>query len=385
VSAPTRTAFVFSLETARYDLGAHHPFKAIRPEATRSLLEHAGILNPDAIITPGMARTEDVLSIHSRGYVSRVQRASNGETVPDCLDYGIGTNDTPIFPGMHEGTLAVVGATLEAARLVSSGQYTRTLNLSGGLHHAHRDKGSGFCVYNDLSVAIKHLQAQGLRVAYLDIDAHHGDGVQWLHYDDPGVLTISLHETGRYLFPGTGFTFELGRGDGLGYSLNVPLEPFTEDASFLSALERVLEPALRWFQPDVIVLQAGADAHLFDPLADLALTITGFERAYQLIVQLAEAYAGGRIIATGGGGYATWTAVPRAWGALYAALEGRTLPRDLPASWLEQWQSHTHEPLPATMIDLSPEIPRRLEIESRNDKTVTQLLEDWRRVTGQTP
>lgn len=303
--------------------------------------------------------------------------------MPDHLEYGIGTGDTPIFNGMHEGTMAVVGATLEAARLVSGGTYQRALNLSGGLHHASRDKGSGFCVYNDLSVAIHHLQTQGLRVAYIDVDAHHGDGVQWIHYDDPNVLTISLHETGRYLFPGTGFTFEMGRGDGLGYSLNVPLEPFTENASFQEALERVLEPALSWFKPDVIVLQAGADAHQFDPLADLALTVPGFERIFALVSSLADAHAGGRIVATGGGGYATWTAVPRVWGALYAALEGKTLPADVPRGWLEQWQSHTHEPLPDTMIDPEPEIPRRPEIEARNAKVVTQLLEDWRRVTGQ--
>lgn len=379
----TRTAFIHSPETQNYDLGAHHPFKAIRPEATRSLLEHAGILEPSVVLRSPPATEADLLEVHARAYVSRVERASRGETVPDHLEYGIGTSDTPIFDGMHEATLAVVGATLEAARLVSSGAYHRAVNLSGGLHHASRDKGSGFCVYNDLSVAIRHLQSQGLRVAYIDVDAHHGDGVQWIHYDDPKVLTISLHETGRYLFPGTGFTFELGRGDGLGYSLNVPLEPFTENASYLEALERVLDPALRWFQPDVIVLQAGADAHQFDPLADLALTVPGFERIFGLISNLADAHAGGRIVATGGGGYATWTVVPRVWGALYAALEGKSLPMNLPRTWLLRWQTHTPEPLPQTMTDPEPEIPRKPEIESRNAKTVTQLLEDWRRVTGQ--
>ena len=379
----TRTAFVHSPETQKYDLGANHPFKAIRPEATRSLLEFAGILEPGAMIAPSTATEADLLDVHARSYVSRVERASLGEAVPDHLEYGIGTSDTPIFNGMHEGTLAVVGATLEAARLVAGGMYQRAVNLSGGLHHASRDKGSGFCVYNDLSVAIHHLKSQGLRVAYIDVDAHHGDGVQWIHYDDPTVLTISLHETGRYLFPGTGFTFEMGRGDGLGYSLNVPLEPFTENASYLEALERVLEPSLRWFKPDAIVLQAGADAHQFDPLADLALTVPGFERVFTLISSLADAHAGGRIVATGGGGYATWTAVPRVWGALYAALEGEKLPTDVPSGWLEQWQSHTLEPLPDTMIDPEPEIPRRPEIEARNAKMVTQLLEDWRRVTGQ--
>ena len=377
-----RTALIHAPETLRYTLRHDHPFKAIRPEASKSLLEFAGLLDPDALRPARPATLEEILSIHARSYVTRVMIASRGDVVPDALEYGIGTGDTPIFAGMHEATAAVVGATLEAAELVGRGDVKRSLNLSGGLHHAHRDKGSGFCVYNDLSIAIKRLQALGLRVAYLDVDAHHGDGVQWLHYDDPNVLTISLHETGRYLFPGTGFTFELGRGEGLGTSLNVPLEPFTEDASFLEATERVIGPALAWFKPDVLVLQAGADAHQFDPLADLSLTVQGFQALFDLIVQLAEAHAGGRIVATGGGGYATWTAVPRVWASLYAALEGQIMPDTVPEGWIAHWQPHANDTLPRLMHDNAPDIPRRPEIEARNARTVTQLLEDWRRITG---
>ena len=374
------TALVYSTQTRRYDLGANHPFKAIRPEATKSLLEHAKLLDASAIIAPENATLEDALSVHARAYVNRVIAASRGEPVPDHLEYGIGTSDTPIFAHMHEATLGVVGATLTAAKLVAGGTFARALNLAGGLHHAHKDKGSGFCVYNDLSVAIAHLRSRGLRVAYLDVDAHHGDGVQFLHFDDPNVLTISLHETGRYLFPGTGHTYELGRGAGLGYSLNVPLEPYTQDDSFLEALERVLEPALRWFKPDVLVLQAGADAHQFDPLADLALTTQGCTRLFERIVELAEAHAGGRIVATGGGGYATWTVVPRVWASLYATLEGRTMPEIVPPAWLQQWQSHSDEPLPETMHDDPLEAPRKAHIDAQNSKTVSTLLEDWRRV-----
>jgi acetoin utilization protein AcuC len=377
-----KTALVYSTETQRYDLGANHPFKAIRPAATRSLLEHAGLLEASAIITPEVATLEDALSVHARGYVHRVMAASNGDPVPDHLEYGIGTSDTPIFAHMHEATLGVVGATLTAAKLVADGTFSRALNLAGGLHHAHKDKGSGFCVYNDLSVAIAHLRSRGLRVAYLDVDAHHGDGVQFLHYEDPNVLTISLHETGRYLFPGTGHTYELGRGAGLGYSLNVPLEPYTQDEGFLEALERVLEPALKWFRPDVLVLQAGADAHEFDPLADLALSTQGFTRVFKRIIELAEAHAGGKIIATGGGGYATWTVVPRVWASLYATLENRTMPEHVPETWLNTWQSHSDEPLPKIMRDDPLEVPRQAHIDAQNTKTVDTLLEDWRRVIG---
>jgi acetoin utilization protein AcuC len=372
------SAFLYSPQTLSYDLGQHHPFKSIRPEAVKHLLECFGLDLRAESFSP--ASLEDILSTHSRGYVTRVLRASRGDDVPDALEYGIGTSDTPIFAGMHEATASVCGGTLEAARRIASGCATKVLGLAGGLHHAQYSMGGGFCVYNDLSIAIRHLQAQGLRVAYIDIDAHHGDGVQWLHYEENSVLTISLHETGRYLYPGTGYTYELGRGIGLGYSLNVPLEPYTQDQSYLEALERVLEPALRWFAPDVIVLQGGADSHQFDPLADLCLTAQGYRAAYDLIVQLAADVCGGRILATGGGGYATLHAVPRVWAQLYASLEGIRLPEDIPSAWLEQWQAQSSEILPEQMSDTPVPIPRQAQIEAQNAKTVTELLEAWRRV-----
>jgi acetoin utilization protein AcuC len=372
------TAFIVSPEAARYDLGAHHPFKAIRPQAVQSLLEHAHLLPPERLVTAQPASMEALLAVHARPYVQRVMTASRGEEVPDALDWGLGSSDTPIFAGMHEATLAVAGATLKAAELVAGGHYRRALNLTGGLHHAQRERGGGFCIYNDLSIAIAYLRSQGLRVAYLDIDAHHGDGVQWLHYDDPNVLTISIHETGRYLFPGTGFTYELGRGAGIGYSLNIPLEPYTEAASFIECLERVVPQALAWFKPDVLLLQAGADAHSFDPLADLQLTLGGFERLFVLISQWADVYTGARIIATGGGGYATWTAVPRVWSLLYAKLSAQPLDQ-VPASWLEQWQPHSQTPLPQDFSDPSPLIPRKAAINDYNARTVTKLLADWRK------
>ncbi len=369
------TVFLFNPSTLEYDLGQHHPFKSIRPKAVKHLLECYGVTLQVQDFTA--ATLEDILTVHSRGYVQRVIKASGGEPVSDALEYGIGTSDTPIFPKMHEATSSVVGGTLQAARLIASGQASRVLSLAGGLHHAQLSSGGGFCVYNDLSVAIRALTAQGLRVAYLDVDAHHGDGVQWLHYQENNVLTISLHETGRYLFPGTGSPFELGRGEGLGYSLNVPLEPYTQDHSYLEALERILEPALKWFCPDVLVVQGGADSHEFDPLADLGLTVQGYANVYRYIVQLAEQYTNGKILATGGGGYATLHAVPRVWAQLYAALEGIQLPDTIPAAWLEFWQPKSQEILPTTMTDTPQEIPRLEQIERENAKTVTQLLEAW--------
>jgi acetoin utilization protein AcuC len=372
-----KTIFLHNPQTLSYDLGQHHPFKGIRPEAVKHLLECFNVTLK--VKDFQAANLDDILSTHSRGYVQRVMRASGGELVPDALEYGIGTSDTPIFAGMHDATASVCGGTLQAARLIASGA-SRVLGLAGGLHHAQFASGSGFCVYNDLSIAIRSLTAQGLRVAYLDIDAHHGDGVQWLHYTENNVLTISLHETGRYLFPGTGATYELGRGAGIGYSLNVPLEPYTQDDSYLEALERVLEPALAWFLPDVLVVQGGADSHEFDPLADLGLTTQGYKKAYRLIVQLAKQYAGGRILATGGGGYATLHAVPRIWAEFYAALEGIELPNTVPQTWLETWQPQSTETLPTVMTDYPSTIVRQSQIEVANAKTVTELLEMWKNV-----
>lgn len=379
---PRPAAFVSAPGFAGYRLRDGHPFEPARAEATRSLLELSGVLELEDVMVASAATLEEILRVHSPDFVRQVRAASRGEPVPDAARWGLG-GDTPAFDGMHEAAAAAVGGTLAAARLVAGGHSSRALNLAGGLHHAHRDRASGFCVYNDLSAAILELRSLGLRVAYVDLDAHHGDGVQWLHYEDPGVLTLSLHETGRQLFPGTGFTYELGRGAGLGTSLNLPLEPFTEDESFLSALQRVLPPALDWFRPDVVLLQAGADAHLLDPLADLALSLDGFRRAFRLVRESADAFAGGRLVATGGGGYSAWNAVPRVWAALWAELSGRELPAVVPAAWRERWAGQAADDLPYEWDDPAFRVPRRAEIERRNQDTTTKLLEDWQRATGQ--
>lgn len=383
MSSGPQALFVGSPGFAGYRLRDGHPFKPVRVEATRSLLELSGLLGPQEVLAAPPATLEEVVSVHAPAYVARVRAGSRGEPLPDANRWGLGGNDTPVFAGMHEAAAAAVGGTLAAARLVAEGTAERAVNLAGGLHHAHRDRASGFCVYNDLSAAILDLRSRGLRVAYVDLDAHHGDGVQWLHYEDPGVLTLSLHETGRHLFPGTGFTYELGRGLGLGTSLNVPLEPFTEDDGFLEALERVLPPALAWFGPDVVVLQAGADAHALDPLADLALSLDGFRRAFRLVREAAGSFAGGRLVATGGGGYASWDAVPRVWAALWAELSGRALPAELPAEWRARWAAQAEADLPLAWDDPPFAVARQAEIERRNRRVVSTLLEDWRRVTGQ--
>ena len=375
---PTDFAFVYDPALSEYELSDSHPFKPVRLELTRSLLEHAGTLSPAHVVKPKPVTEAKLLRIHHRDFVEAVKAVSRGEEVDDAYSYGLGTGDNPIFPHMHEAILRVCSATVTAVDLVASGKAKRALNLSGGLHHAHAGQASGFCLYNDLALGIDHaVQKYGLRVAYLDIDAHHGDGVQGLFFEHSDVMTISLHESGRYLFPGSGYTYEVGKGAGRGRSVNLPLEPYTEDASYLASFEAVVPAALRVFKPDLIVLQAGADMHAFDPLADLKLSVAGMAQSYRRVVELADELCGGRIVATGGGGYDPYRTVPRAWALLWATLTEQTLPEKLPEAWLEQWTPSSPVRLPTTLQDDTASwtpTPRRADISSHNAAVAKRLL-----------
>ena len=246
-------------------------------------------------------------------------------------------------------------------------------------HYGFRGKASGFCIYNDSSVAIKYIQKQyNARVLYVDTDAHHGDGVQWSFYDDDSVCTFSIHETGRYLFPGTGNTNERGQGKGYGYSFNIPVDAFTEDESWLHAYTTALKEITAFFKPDVILTQNGADSHFHDPLTHLSATMKIYEQIPKLAHELAHQYCNGRWIAVGGGGYDIWRVVPRAWSRIWLEMIGLSyLSGDLPFSWLETWQSQSPVQLPTTWEDpdyLYPPIPRKQEITEKNMKTVEKLL-----------
>ena len=239
---------------------------------------------------------------------------------------GLGTADNPTFEGMHEASAHIVGATVEAARRVWTGEQLHAANISGGLHHAMPDRASGFCVYNDVAVGIRWLLDQGAeQVAYVDVDVHHGDGVEAVFYDDPRVLTISLHETGQMLFPGTGFPSDTGGPGAEGSAVNVALPPGTSDAGWLRAFHAVVPPLLREFAPDVLVTQHGCDSHIEDPLAHLMLTVDGQRAAYLALHDLAHEVCDGRWVVTGGGGYAVVDVVPRSWTHLLAIVGGAPL------------------------------------------------------------
>ena len=242
---------------------------------------------------------------------------------------------------MHEASRHVVGASIEAARQVWTGAVDHAANIAGGLHHAMPDRASGFCVYNDVAVAIRWLLDNGAeKVAYVDVDVHHGDGVEAIFYDDPRVLTISLHETGQMLFPGTGFPADSGGPDALGSAVNVALPPGTADAGWLRAFHAVVPPLVREFAPDVLVTQQGCDSHRDDPLAHLALSVDGQRASYLALHDLAHEAADGRWVAFGGGGYAVVDVVPRAWTHLLSVVSGRPLDVDLatPEGWRERGQ-----------------------------------------------
>lgn len=375
-----KSAFVFSDAYTSYKFSEDHPFNPKRLVMTTDLIRRLGILEKAQIIEPRPATEEELARVHDPRYLDAVKRASLPDADPDLFGaWGIGTEDTPIFPGMHDASALIAGGTLLAADLVMSGQYKHALNLAGGLHHARRAEASGFCVYNDIAVAIAHVRkTYNARVVYIDTDAHHGDGVQWLFYDDPNVLTISFHETGKYLYPGTGDISERGEGAGYGYSLNIPLEAFTEDDSWMHAIESILTPVLHAFQPDLIVHQNGCDAHRYDPLTHLSATTRIYQEMPRLTRKLAREVCAGRWVAVGGGGYDIWRVVPRAWTMLWAEMNESELPAQVPSDWLEHWQTESPYPLPPLFLDPSDTfapIPRRKEIEEKNEITVRRALQ----------
>lgn len=376
-----RAAVVHDLALEAYGFGGDHPFNPLRIRLTLELCEALGLLENYPFVVPEPATDEDLTTVHSLTYVRLVQKAGRGVgELWDLMRYGLGTGDNPIFPDMHEACARVVGAVLQACRTVMRGETDHAMCVSGGLHHAMRSRASGFCVYNDAGVAIARLKEEhpGIRIAYLDTDAHHGDGVQWMFYDDPEVLTVSMHESGRYIFPGTGGVEERGRNGGVGYSVNVPLEPYTDDSSWISCFEDVVPEVLRAFEPDLILSQNGCDGHALDPLTHLSATTRLYEHIPRRVHDLAHELCEGRWVATGGGGYDIWCVVPRAWTALWAAVSHQELPEKVPEGWLVARGAMSPVALPRLMRDDPADyLPteRAAEIADRNRRTTEQVLE----------
>jgi acetoin utilization protein AcuC len=336
-----------------YDHGPQHPLRPARVRLTRQLIHDYGIVDGRRVAeTPARdATVEEIMLVHTAPYLEAVEAAGRGEP-GDWWRFGFGPGDNPIFPRMHESSARVVGASVVAAEAVLGGRAEHAFNPSGGLHHAMPDRASGFCVYDDPAVAIRWLLERGVeRVAYVDVDVHHGDGPQAIFYRDPRVLTISIHQSGRTLFPGTGFPHEWGAADAVGTKVNVPLPPFTDDEGWLRAFEEVVPPLVEAWKPGVLVTQLGCDTHHSDPLANLGLSTAAYRRAAAVLHDLAHRAAGGRWVATGGGGYQWARVVPRAWTVYFAEMAGVTVPDELPESWIEEAERQAGGPVPARLSE----------------------------------
>lgn len=330
-----------------YNFGSSHPLNPLRLDLTMRLAREFGVLERPGVqvIEPSAADHDLLASIHTPEYIAAV-RAGDYDA-----RYGLGSTDNPVFAGMHEASALVAGGTVAAARSVWDGRAQRGINISGGLHHAMADRASGFCVYNDVAIGIQALlDAGATRVAYVDVDVHHGDGVQAAFVDDPRVLTISLHEGPQTLFPGTGYADETGAE---GTAVNLPLPPATSDAGWLRAFHAVVPALLRTWQPEILVTQHGCDSHLEDPLAHLALTVDGQRAAYLALRSLAEELCDGRWVSTGGGGYALVDVVPRVWTHLLAIVTGDPIDPSwaVPESWRSYVSSRYGRVAPQRMTD----------------------------------
>jgi acetoin utilization protein AcuC len=348
-----RVALILAPGARGYDHGPQHPLRPARVLLTWDLIRAYGITSRPAVdeVTAGSASDQEIELVHTAEFIDATRRAGRGER-GDWWRYGYGPGDNPIFSDMHEAGAAVVGASIEAARTVVGGETEHAFNAAGGLHHAMPSRASGFCVYDDPAVAIAWMLHQGVeRVAYVDIDVHHGDGPQAIFYSDPRVLTISLHESGRYLFPGTGFEDERGAGEAEGTKVNVPLSPHTDDAAWLRAFRAVVPERVKAFHPDVLVTQLGCDTHATDPLAHFQLTTSAYRETARMLHDLAHQAAGGRWVATGGGGYQWARVVPRAWTIYFAQMAGAELPDEVPAEWITRAQAEAGYRVPSTLSE----------------------------------
>jgi acetoin utilization protein AcuC len=312
----------------KHHLSDEHPLQPIRVKLAVDLIKSTGLIEYAHLLPPRMATDEELQLVHSPEYIELVRKLSDpaqrAHVPAEIIDRaGYASADNPMSDELHEGTALVVGATMVAAEAVGSGAALHAFSPSGGLHHAHRDRASGFCTYNDAAIACEWLKRKGHRVAYVDVDVHHGDGVEGIFQSDPDVLTISLHESGHWLFPGTGFPQDIGVGPGRGSAANVPFAPFTWDEPWLTAFESVVPALLRRFRPTVLVTQDGCDTHQLDPLAHLAMTTRVWPLIGSTFHRLAHELCEGRWLALGGGGYAIYEVVPRAWTLLFAEMVER--------------------------------------------------------------
>ena len=364
-----RIAFAYADELSEYQLSPQHPLQPIRLKHMHELMKATGLIDLPNISSPHprSATRGEIESAHDLDYVFNVSAVSDGSLLPDTSKFGLGTSDNPIWTGMYDTTALCVGTTLTASELVMSGKADIGFAPAGGVHHhAMRRYASGFGIFNDAVIAMNAMINAGLRIAYVDIDCHHGDGVQAGYYDSDQVLTISIHESGQWLFPGTGHVQEIGEYDGLGYSVNIPLAPYTQDPEWHAAFDEVITPLIKAFKPDVLFTQLGIDTHFQDPLTHISLTTQGFNLAIKKLAKLG--FEIGKWVAVGGGGY-DLSAVARSWTMALATMANFNLPKEVPATF-KSFKGLTK------FADQPParnESPYLAEIQQFNSKTLDEV------------
>lgn len=349
-----RTRVIWDDAFTAYNFGQGHPMSPVRLDLTTRLARALGVLDIVEVVAPDLCTDEELAWVHDPDYVRAVRAASQDPSRADPRR-GLGTEDDPAFEGMHEASARIAGGTLNLCRALHRGEIDHGVNYCGGMHHAFATHAAGFCIYNDAAVGIRWLLDQGVeRVAYVDIDVHHGDGVEHIFWNDPRVLTISIHETGRALFPGTGWPADIGGERAQGSAVNVALPPATTDASWLRAIDAVIPPLVHAFRPEVLITQHGCDTHMDDPLAHFSVSMDAQRRAHETMHHLAHEASDGKWIALGGGGYELVDVVPRSWTHLTAIAAHRPIPADtpVPQPWRDHVESVFGRPGPATMGDL---------------------------------
>jgi acetoin utilization protein AcuC len=365
---------VYSDAFQQYDFGPTHPLKPTRLKLTFELMRAVNLLSsPNVKVSePRLASRDELTLFHDEEYVDLIEDISrSGE---GFLDLG----DTPAFKGCFEASALAVGASLAAIDLVMSGRVTHAMNISGGLHHAHPSRASGFCIFNDPAVSIAYLKKKYAveKVLYLDVDAHHGDGVMYGFYSDPGVLDIDFHEDGHHLFPGTGFTEEIGEGKASGLKINIPLSPFTGDNSYMALFREIVPAAVRKYRPQILLLQCGADAHANDLLAHLQLTTKTYSNVAKIVHELAHEVADGRLVVFGGGGYNIANVV-RTWTFVASVLVDYVPPNAVPKDWQKLFEALVGEKAPET-VSSEGEAKHELSTDAMLKQT-TEILKDLRR------
>ncbi len=364
-----KTAFIYTDEFLKFDYGAEHPLKISRLKLVYELIRSYGLLNlPNTqLIKARKATDEELMLFHKKEYLDILRMANSGIEMPHAFFYGVGSGDNPIFKGLLDWSRLMTGASLQAANLVESGEVDIAFNISGGLHHAMASKASGFCYINDIVIAITSLLKKNKKIAYIDIDAHHGDGVQQAFYDSNKVLTISIHETGEVLFPGTGFEYETGTGEGKGYSVNIPMPPYSDDELFVYAFNEVVPPLIEKFKPDIVVSQLGVDSFHSDPLAHLNYTNNGYSEVVRKIKEISPKW-----VALGGGGYDIPN-VARAWTLAWAIMNDINLPDEIPEDYLKKYKKEGFMDNRLRDPEYNENSWRKEEMKAKVDKVIDYL------------